>query len=253
MYVSTRLKFAKLSSLGRLLIVSATILSIASFAQTPSDLADPRLKANANLPQHNPPGISIPQLLANAHAQAPSKGIPWKGLDIVASDDEAVSPGESIITILLQLYRKQACQADAIVVGHTTSSAYHLSAFGTGIYGDYVFVIDMLLKDNGASSIRSKPDIVVTRPGGSLSLSEGPVNLEMRGFPRLQVGVTYLQFLRYVPQSSSYQAFDPFSTLVGNGNNWMIARKAFSGLVVPGFTRGALEPMIGNWLTSCKL
>jgi hypothetical protein len=241
------------SSVGRLLIIGATVLNIVSFAQTTSDLGDPMLKANASIAQHNPPGIPIPQLLLNARALAPSKGVSsWKGLDIVASDDEAVSPGGSIVTVLLQVYQRQACQADAILVGHTSSWAYHLSAFGTGVYGDYVFVIDSLLKDNKASPIRSKPDIVVTRPGGSLSLAEGPVTLELAAFPQLQSGLTYLQFLRYIPQSSAYQALDPLSTLVANGNNWGIARKSFSRLAVPGFTRGALEPTIGNWLTSCK-
>jgi hypothetical protein len=246
----------KLSSIKRLLIVVAVVPSIVSFAQTASDLADPRLKANANLLQNDSPGfpgISIPQLLSKARAGAPSRGVSWKGLDIVATDDVSASPTESTTTVLLRLYPKQACQADAIVVGHTSSSAYHLSASGMAIYGDYIFVIDTVLKDNQASSIRLKPDIVVTRPGGSLTLADGPVRLELPAFPLLQSGVTYLQFLRYIAQSSAYQALDPFSTLLADANNWAIARKAFSRLAVQGFTRGSLEAMIGNWLTSCKL
>jgi hypothetical protein len=55
-----------------------------------------------------------------------------------------------------------------------------------------------------------------------------------------------------IPESSAYEALDPNSTLVATGNNWVIARKLFSALTVPEFTRGVLEASIANWLTSCK-
>src|SRR2546423_9488826 len=114
----------KLFSEGRILIVSLTVLTIASFAQKTSDLADPRLKANADLAQHNLPGTPIPRLLDNARTRAPSQGVLWKGLNIVAADHPGAGP-EPLSTALLRVYEKQACQADAIVVGHITSSAYH--------------------------------------------------------------------------------------------------------------------------------
>ena len=240
-----------LSLLVKTLIVIATI-GIALFAQTPPELADARLKANASLPQNNHPGIGTPisQALADARALAPSKGVTWKGLDLVVLGHPNVAglgiPG------LLRRYEKLACQADVIAVGHITSSAYHLSSSGTAVYGDHIFVIDNLLKDNHALSIRGRPNIVVTGPGGSLTLPDGPIKFEVRAFPLLQTGVTHLQFLRYIPQSSAYQAIDDLSTLVATENNWVIARKDFSGLAMPGFTRGGLEARIGHRLTSCK-
>jgi hypothetical protein len=245
----------KPSSIGRLLFIGAAIVNVALFAQTtgPStgvDLAAPMLKLNAQRPQHNPPGTPLAESLANGRAIAASKGFPWKGMRFIAKEGLLMlSPGAFNI---LQLYQKQACQADAIVVGQTNLWAYHLSAFGTAVYGDYDFVIDTLLKDNRTSSIRSKPAIVVTRPGGSLSLADGPVTHVFEEFPRLQSGTTYLLFLRYIPGSSAYEALDSSSTLVATGNNWVIARKAFSGLAIPEFRRGALEASISNWLTSCK-
>ena len=249
----------KPSTIGRLLIIGVGIVSGASFGQTPPapgtavDLSSPALKANASILQNDLPGPSIPGDLARGRAAAASNGRPWKGLNMITFDDQpAPPPGESLTSALLRLYPRQACQADAIVVGHTISSAFHLSASGSRVYGDYIFAIDSLLKDNQASSIRSQPDIVVTRPGGSLSLPDGPINFEMRAFPRLQSGAAYILFLRYIPQSSSYQALDPFSTLVADGSNWVDARKAFSSLALPGFTRGPLEATIGNWLASCK-
>jgi len=246
----------KPSSIGRFLLIGAALVSVALFAQTTTgpraavDLAAPMLKSNAYRPRHNPPGTTLTESLVHGRALAASKGLPWTGMRFIQNAGlPALSPGGFSIS---QLYQKQACQADAIVVGHTILWAYHLSAFGTSVYGDYEFVIDSLLKDNLTSSIRSKPDIVVTRPGGSLSLADGHVNFDLEEFPRLQSGTTYLLFLRHIPESSAYEALDSCSTLVATGNNWVITRKALSGLAGPEFTRGALEDNISNWLTSCK-
>jgi len=92
---------------------------------------------------------------------------------------------------------------------------------------------------------------VVTRPGGSLDLPDGHVNFDPLAFPRLRPGVTCLQFLRYIPQSSSYQALDADSTLVASGENWTVLRRAFAGFVLPGFTRRAFEVTVANWLADC--
>jgi hypothetical protein len=145
-------------------------------AQPAADLAGPKWNVHRNLPQNNPPGTPLAQLLAAARPLALSKALPWKGLDIT---------------------------------------------------------------------------IVITRPGGSLLLDNGPVNFEMQSFPPLQTGVTYLQFLRFLPESSAYQAIDSFSTLVANRNNWVIARKEFSSMVLPGFAQSALLSTINNWLQTC--
>jgi hypothetical protein len=233
---------------------------LVSFAQVAGDLADPRLKANAGLPQNDPPGIALAQTLASARAAAPSRGVTWKGLEIQGSDDFGVSPNESIVTGLMRIYPKQACQADAIVIGRPSAVAYHLSGSGTGVYGDYVVAVESVLKDNAAASIGASArdnrldqgQIVVTRPGGSLTLADGPVDVKLPAFPALQMGVTYLQFLRYVRESSAFQALDPLSTLAAEGNDWKIVRKSLSGVVVPGFVRGELESAIGNWVRDCK-
>jgi hypothetical protein len=149
-----------------------------------------------------------------------------------------------------QRYQNLSCEADAIAVGHTDLWAQHLSTYGT-VYTDYVFVIDALLKDNQRSSIQSRPDIVVTRPGGSLLVNNDAVSFEYQGYPELQSGVTYLQFLLYIPKSGGYQASGTYSTLLASGDNWVVARKS-SAVAVPGLTRGTLGASIGNWLTSCK-
>lgn len=237
-------------------LMVAVVVNVAS-TQTASaqpatvDLTAPKLRANANLAEHNLRGVSLSESLLNGRALAASKGLRWKGMDHVVSDEAGNLAGFNKVS-LLQLYQRNTCQADAIAIGHTDVWAHHLSASGTAVYADYAFVIDTLLKDNPTSSIQSRPVIVLTRPGGSLVLPEGPVTFDFQAFPHLQTGITYLQFLRYIPESSSYQALNSFSTLVATGHIWAIARKAFSGLVFPEFTRGAFEGSISNWLTSCR-
>jgi len=220
------------------------------FAQA-TDFATPGLQAHATLLQNNPPGTPLAESLSRAQPIAASKGIPWKGLDFISGDEPGNVAGLNN-NALLRLYQKRACQADAIVIGHAVSWVHHLSASGTAVYGDYDFAIAAVLKDNQAHSVLLRPGIIVTRPGGSITLAGGPVNFQFEGFPHLQSGITYLQFLKYIPASSGYYAVDPFSTLMASGNNWLITRKAFSRFVVPGFTIGALEASIGQWLTSCK-
>ena len=225
-----------------------------SFAQpAPVNLSDPKLSTHAGLPRHNPPGIPLAQLMSQSKAAAPSKGVVWKGLNIVGSDEEAVSPTVPVSKLLPQKYAKQACRADAIVVGHPTSSAFHLSSAGTGIYGDYIFSVETIVKDNAATALRQTPQIIVTRPGGSLTLSDGPVTLDLKAFPRLESNLTYLMFLRYLPQTSAYSTIDSLSTLVANDTRWMVARKAFSGILLPELLRGSFEATVTtSWLTNCK-
>ena len=235
-----------------LFVGACTLLPLAN-AQAQSNLSDPKLQANGSLPQHNLGHRPIQQKLQLAHAQATSQGIPWKGLTLIAPDEEAASPYVPLATMLLQVYQeKETCQADAIVVGHTTASVSRLSAYGTDIYSDYIFTIDSVLKDNPASPVRSRPDIVVTRPGGELTLPDGHVTQDEQSFPRLQPGVTYLQFLKYIPQSTAYRAIDAFSTLVQGPSNWTIARQRFSGTAVAGFTLTGIGPTIASWLASCQ-
>ena len=231
-----------------LLLVSA-VANVASLAQTTSvDLNSPTLRAHAQLPKYYRGGPPLAESLTEARTNAASRGIPWKGLHFIVSDAENLAGFTSVGAV--QRYQKLACQADAVIMGHTTLSAAHLSDFGT-VYTDYVFVIDALLKDNRKSSLGSKPEVVVTRPGGSLQVSGDPVTFEYEGYPGLQSGITYLLFLQYIPATSAYQALDPFSTLVARGTNWLVARRS-SAVPISGLTRGVLEASVGNWLTSCS-
>ena len=244
----------KIQSIRAGLLFIVAFANITLLAQTTSspqaavDLTAPALRAHANLPKYFRSGRPLTQDLAEARVTAASRGIPWKGLRFIVNDGDNLAGFTKIGA--LQLYQNLACKADVVAVGHTNLSARHLSAWGT-VYTDYVFVIDALLKDNQKSSIRSKPDIVVTRPGGSLLVNNDPVTFEFHGFPELNSTTTYLQFLKYIPESSAYQVLDPYSTLLASGSDWVVARRS-SAVALPGLMRGVLEVSISNWLTSCK-
>lgn len=248
--VSRNNLYRKQSSIGWILFVGATIGNTAAiFSQTSAvDLTAPNLRTHARLPQNDHPGMPIQQNLTEAHALAASKTIPWKGLNTFVIDH----PGGISNETLLQTYQKYVCLADAIAIGHTTLRLHHLSASGSAVYTDYVFVIDALLKDNRRSSIQTKREIVLTRPGGTLTLPEGSVTFENQEFPLLQPSTPYLVLLRYIPESGGYEAVDSLATLVQTETNWVIDRKTLAGRILPGFAIKSVDASIRLWLTSCK-
>jgi hypothetical protein len=214
-------------------------------------LGDPKLQVHASLPQNNLGSLPLSEILQQAKATALRAGIPWTGLNLFGKGSEAAPPGP-LSDALVKVYQKYICQADAIVTGHATASASHLSASTISIYSDYIFVIANVLKDNPASPIASKRDIVVTRPGGELTLPDGHVTLEDQDFPHLETDVTYVDFLKYVPQSTGYRPIGLFSTLRNNNGNLTIARQGFSNIALPGFTMAGIGPTVTSGLALCK-
>lgn len=245
-----RLSLARGAALLNMLSAQGTV----SVENAKAALASPTLKANAGIIQHNPPGSPIGGALSSAKAAAPAKGIAWKGLDFVAFDSTAGSSGLAGLTdaALLDIHKQRACLADAVAIGRPVAESSHLSAYGTTVYTDYVFVVDTLLKDNAKAAIRGRSYIVVTRPGGSIDLADGPVKYESQEYPKLRPDGATLQFLRFIPESGSYHAIDGLSTFVATPDGWSIARAAAAARTLPEFKRGALEAVIQNWLKSCE-
>lgn len=227
-------------------------LSGSAAAQGPTQLDSSELKANASIVQHNPPGTPLEAMLAGASKTAASRGIEWKGLDVIRGDPPANVMGYTD-TILLDLYKRYSCLADAVVIGHAGPSVPHLSSYGTTVYSDYIITADLILKDNVRSPIKVKSTIVVTRPGGTLVLGSGPVKYISQGFPNLMPGRSYLQFLRYISESRSYNAIDESATLESREGTWQIIRGALTNRTVPiDFKNGIFESSIARWLIGCN-
>jgi hypothetical protein len=234
--------------LTRVLILLASSFVAGSFAQ--SDLTDAKFQAHAAIPQNNLGGsMPISEKLQRAKSTAIRAGIPWKGLNLIGIGSEGGSPGRDG---LVRIYQRETCHADAIVVGHPSASVPHLSASQSSIYSDYIFVIGNILKDNPASPIASRRDIVVTRPGGELTLPDGHVTFEDQDFRYFETDVTYVQFLKYIPQSTAYRPIGPFSTLRNDNGNLTIMQHNYSNIALPGFTLAGIGPTVASWLASCE-
>jgi hypothetical protein len=227
--------------------VAVTVVVTSSLAQTATSLDDQILRAHARLPKYFRSGPPLAQVLSEARVDATSKGMPWKGLDFIVHDSENIRAFTP--TGAVNRYQSLTCAADAVVVGHIGSKAHHLSEFGA-VYTDYIFNIDTVLKDNRQLSLLSKTAVVVTRPGGALTVNNDAVSFEYDGFPALVGGGAYVQFLQFIPGTLSYQALDSFSTLMASGRDWVLPRKA-SAVAVVGLTRGVLEAAVGKWQGSC--
>jgi hypothetical protein len=229
-----------------ILLTSAFVAG--SFAQ--SDLNDAKLQAHAAIPQNNLGGsIPISEKLQRAKATAIRAGMPWTGLNLIGVGSEAASPEPDG---LVRIYQTQTCQADAIVVGHATASVPHLTTSQSSIYSDYIFVIGRILKDNPASPIAARREIVVTRPGGELTLPDGHVTFEDQDFRRLGTDVIYVQFLKYIPQSTAYRPIGSYSTLRNDNGNLTIMQHNHSNIAIPGFTLAGIGPTVASWLAFCK-
>jgi hypothetical protein len=238
-----------------LLLVSG-VISAMLFAQAPPnsgavDLSAPSLQVHATLPWNNFPTFSsdLIEVLNRAQATATEKGIASDTLIVSSNDEGQVGTRAQLI----EMYRKISCFADAIVIGHTDVWLHHLTPSRTNIYTDYDFVVEDVVKNNGASTLYAGKRIVLTRPGGSMQLGAGTlktVDVQQDMYPHLQANTSYLIFLNYIPASGGYEAKGPNATFVGN-SQWTIARKSLSGVVLPELSRGVLESSITNWLRSC--
>jgi len=99
--------------------------------------------------------------------------------------------------------RRLACGADAIIVAIPVKAETAITSGGDFLFTDSLFHVDSVTK----GALEPGNDIVVTRPGGQLSLNGHSVRTEVSGFPQFQTGRSYLLFLKYLPDSKSYQAF----------------------------------------------
>jgi len=209
------------------------------------DLSSAVLRANAALPQHNPPGEKLKDVLDRMAARPPL--ISTHAIESITSDDAVGGTPEQMTA----LYRKRTCAADAIVTGHPIKWQYHLSSSGTAIYGDYDFAVESVLKDT-ATAPHLKNHIVLTRPGGTMTLGTGAISDvkdTRQAYLPLEPDGSYLILLQYIPASGAYQGVDAFATFVQTSGAWRMARRAYSAYALPLFELGTFELTIRQWLT----
>ena len=241
------------ASLGILLGI-ASAASLAQVSPVPSgglDLSAPSLRSHATLLQNNNLGVydKLTDVLKRAEEKAAAKGISSSGLNIITNDP--VQPGTPVQVI--ESYKKLACLADSIAIGHPNTWLYHLTESGASIYTDYDFVVETVLKDNRTSPLAAH--VVLTRPGGSLKLGTGQlqtINAKPEIFPPLQTTMRYMLFLKYVPASGGYEAYGGNATLVASAGRWNVVRKALSNIALPEFALTVMEQNVLAWVSSCE-
>ncbi len=240
------------------LLVSLAFACVDSLAQSssPVDLNSSALAPHGTLALNNMPFWNSDLIAdaANLQNSARAKGLPADSFVVSTNDHEAPATGPLIVA----MYQRLVCSAevDLIAIGHPIQQLSHLTPSNKSVYTDYDFVVDQVVKNNAAAPLSLQEHIVVTRLGGVVNVTTafGPATIEMNmGFyPPLETGTTYLMFLGYVRASGGYQTGGMNGTLVAVGGQWMMARKAFSKMVVPGLSRDILPSNIGTWLASCS-
>lgn len=104
--------------------------------------------------------------------------------------------------------RSVACGADAILlVDSAQKISSNLSATDDFVFTDYTFHVLSVIKENDPLNLEPGSTIIVTRPGGSMVLNHRSVRVAMDRFPQFDDLEQYVMFLKYLPDSKSYEAF----------------------------------------------
>lgn len=109
---------------------------------------------------------------------------------------------------LPEFLKKEIRESDAVVVGTVKTKTSQLTEEETFTFTDYVFSVEDILKNNAASPISQDANITITRPGGAVILNKRLVRVADRRLQPLALEGRYLLFLKYIPETDSYSAFD---------------------------------------------
>ena len=99
-----------------------------------------------------------------------------------------------------------ACEADAALVGTAQTSTSYMTDDERFLLTDWTFTVEEVLKNNPKSAIASGATIVVTRPGGILTINARTVRAIEENFRSFKKDERYLLFLEYSPELKTYKA-----------------------------------------------
>lgn len=125
---------------------------------------------------------------------------------------------------LQQVYEKQICDSDAIIVGRAGNKTIHLTEDETLVYTQYDITVQEILKNNSFSPIQINNIIEVSRPGGKINLNGRLIRFIAAGFTPLENNRNYLLFLKYVPEAKGYRPIAPSKDYLINGNQAIKAK-----------------------------
>ncbi|MGH9496815.1 MAG: hypothetical protein ACRD3B_17600 [Candidatus Sulfotelmatobacter sp.] len=120
--------------------------------------------------------------------------------DFAVGPDEAAAPRYPSV-----LLRQEACSSDAVLVvtpKSLDSMESNITDSGDFLYTDYLMRVMSVLKGPDLKDL----DIVVTRPGGRMTVNGHQVHIELTGLPQYQPNMRYLLFLHHLTEINTYQA-----------------------------------------------
>lgn len=98
-----------------------------------------------------------------------------------------------------------SCKSDAIVVGTVKNKSSQIIEEGTFTFTDYEVTIEDVLKNSTTALIVPNNNITVTRTGGAVKLNGHTIRAIDYSQRPLQIGVHYLFFLHYIPETGAYR------------------------------------------------
>ena len=99
------------------------------------------------------------------------------------------------------------CDADAVIIGETKSKTSQITENDDFIFTDYDIEVNQVLKNNPRSPVNSGNSITVTRIGGKIKYRGRVITALDKSFRPFKKNNLYLLFLKYIPETDSYQAF----------------------------------------------
>ena len=99
-----------------------------------------------------------------------------------------------------------SCTSDAAIVGRAGDATSGLMQGDAFLYSDVEFRVEEVIKDNEKAAIQPDSTIIVTRPGGTITIQGRTVRAVDPNFRDFRRGRHYLLYLRYEPRTGAYKA-----------------------------------------------
>jgi hypothetical protein len=142
---------------------------------------------------------------------------------------------------LRSFLKDMACDSDAVVVGVINDQFSQLTEDEDFVFTDYRMAVEQVLKDNSVAPIQSASDLTITRPGGVIQLENKSVRALDESLEPLRIGNRYILFLKYIPATASYEAFNSSGSFqISDKKTIKLTRESLPGELESGRDAGSL-------------
>jgi hypothetical protein len=138
-----------------------------------------------------------------------------------------------------QYFGKLSRTSDAVVRGKVVNKIYNLSEDETFVFTNYKIVILEVIKNNQAVPLNNDEKMTVVRPGGKISMDGVVVRFIDEAFLPLPIQGEVLLFLKYIPETGSYQTRESTGTFHLEGKSTMqLTEETYPSGVLDGVLEG---------------